>query len=160
MVLVLISGVFLVILSDRHLDAYTSLMTYYMTLFNYGVKKGRDVGLACICHMRFLKGDSHCLPEHKRDGFSFLLYNKNGETLSYKGPRQVGRITFQWRTNSERFSGFQNFDSLRGFFFHVCYIALNQGCCVTCHCILPGRILQHDFNSNLIQVYVNTHYFG
>ena len=88
-----------------------------MTLFNYGVKKGRDVGLTCTCHMRFLKGDSHCLPEHKRDRFSFLLYNNNGKTLSYKGPRQLGRITFHWRTNSERFSGFQNFDLIEGLLF-------------------------------------------
>ena len=75
--------------------ALTPVSCYYMTSFNYGGKKARDVGLTCRCHLSnimpdsifydsmgwgitclfffFLKGDNHCLPQHKRDGFSCLI---------------------------------------------------------------------------------------
>ena len=66
----------------------------YITSFNYGGKKARDGGLTCRCHLSnimtgsifnesmgwgitcpflFFKGDNHCLPQHKRDGFSSLI---------------------------------------------------------------------------------------
>ena len=38
---------------------------------------------------------------------------------------------------------------LRGFVAHVCYVALNQGCCGTCQYNLRDRILRHDFNTTL-----------
>ena len=60
----------------------TPVSCYYMTSFNYGGKKARDVGLTCRCHLSnimpdsifydsmgwgitfsfFLKGDNHFLP--------------------------------------------------------------------------------------------------
>ena len=69
---------------------------YYMTSFNYGGMKASDVGLTCGCHLSnimpdsifydstgwgvtcpfflfFFKGDNHCLPHHKKDGFSCLI---------------------------------------------------------------------------------------
>ena len=72
--------------------ALTPVSCYYMTSFNYGGKKARDVGLTCRCHLSnimpgsifydsmgwgitcrfFLKGDNHYLLQHKRDGFSCL----------------------------------------------------------------------------------------
>ena len=82
------------------LSLVTTIMTlthvswYYMTSFNYGVKEARDVGLTCRFHLSnimpdsifydsmgwgitclffFFKGDSHCLPQHKRDGFSCVI---------------------------------------------------------------------------------------
>ena len=74
----------------------TSVSCYYMTSFNYGGKKARDVDLTCRCHLNnimpdsifydslgwgltcldffvFLKGDNHCFPQHERDGFSCLI---------------------------------------------------------------------------------------
>ena len=74
--------------------ALTPVSCYYMTSFNYGGKKARDVGLTCRCRLSnimpdtifydsagwgitcpFLKmGDNHCLPQHKReDGFSCII---------------------------------------------------------------------------------------
>ena len=74
--------------------ALTPVSCYYMTSFNYGGKKARYVGLTCRCHLSnimpdsifydsmgwgitcrlyFFKGDNHCLPQHKRDGFSCLI---------------------------------------------------------------------------------------
>ena len=70
--------------------ALTPVSCYYMTSFNYGGKEARDVGLTCRCHLSsimpdsishdnmgcgifFFKDDSHCLPQHKRDGFSYLI---------------------------------------------------------------------------------------
>ena len=79
--------------------ALTPVLCYYMKSFNYGGKKARDVGLTCRCHLSnimpdsifydsmgwgiacrffcfflfFLKGDNHCLPQHKRDGFRSLI---------------------------------------------------------------------------------------
>ena len=74
--------------------ALTPVSCYYMTSFNYGGKKSRDVGLTCRCHLSnimpdsifydsimgwgitclfFHNGDNHCLPQHKRDGFSCLI---------------------------------------------------------------------------------------
>ena len=73
--------------------ALTPVSCYYMTSFNYGGKEARDVGLTCRCHLSnimpdsifydsmgwgitclfFLKkGGNHCLPQHKRDGFTCL----------------------------------------------------------------------------------------
>ena len=68
---------------------------FHMTSFDYGGKKTKDVGLTCRCHLSyimpdsilydimgwgitcpfffFLKGDNHCLPQHKTDGFSCLI---------------------------------------------------------------------------------------
>ena len=67
---------------------------YYMTSFTYGSKKARDVDLTCRCHLSnimpdkyllssmrvwdgritcFFKGDNHCLPQHKKDGFFCLI---------------------------------------------------------------------------------------
>ena len=72
----------------------TPVSCYYMTSFNHGGKKARDVDLTCRFHLSnimldsifydsmgwgitcpfFLKGDdNHCLPQHKRDGFSCLI---------------------------------------------------------------------------------------
>ena len=65
--------------------ALTPVSCYYMGSFNYGGKKARDVSniipdsifymgwnsLSFFCF--FLKGDNHCFPQHKRDGFSFLI---------------------------------------------------------------------------------------
>ena len=82
-----------VILSNRYHDVDSSVSCYYMTSLNYGGKKARDVGLTFGCHLSnivpdsifydsmgwritcsfFLKGDYHCLPQHKRDGFSCLI---------------------------------------------------------------------------------------
>ena len=74
--------------------ALTPASCYYMTSFSYGGKEARDVGLTCRCHLNnimpdsifydsmgwvitclffFFKGDNHCLPQHKRDGFSCLI---------------------------------------------------------------------------------------
>ena len=44
--------------------------------------------------------------------------------------------------------------SLRGFLFHVCYIALNKGYYGTCQYNLLDRMLQHDLNATLNQGYV------
>ena len=66
---------------------------YYITPFNYGGKKARNVGLTCKCHLSnimldsifydsmrwgiicpiLFKGDGHCLPQHKREGSSCLI---------------------------------------------------------------------------------------
>ena len=70
----------------------TPVSCYYMTSSNYGGKKARDVGLTCRSHLSnimldnifynsmgwgitclFFKGDNHCLPQRKRDGFSSLI---------------------------------------------------------------------------------------
>ena len=74
----------------------TPVSCYYMTSFNYGGKEARDVGLTCRCHVSnimpdsifydstgwgiichsifvYFKSYSHCLPQHKRDGFSCLV---------------------------------------------------------------------------------------
>ena len=72
--------------------ALMPLSYYSMTSFNYGGKKARDIDLTCRCHLSnimpdtifynsmgwgitcvFFKGDNHCLPQHKRDGFSCLI---------------------------------------------------------------------------------------
>ena len=76
--------------------ALTCVSCYYLTSFNYGGKKARDVGLSCRCYLSnvlpdsifydsmgwgitcgffffFFKVDNHCLPQHKRDGFSCLI---------------------------------------------------------------------------------------
>ena len=71
---------------------------YYMTSFNYGGIKTRDVGLTCRCRLSnimpdsifydstgwgmtqlllllfffFLRGGNHCLPQHRRNGFSLV----------------------------------------------------------------------------------------
>ena len=36
----------------------TPVSCYYMTLFNYGGKKARDVGLTCRCHLSNIMPDS------------------------------------------------------------------------------------------------------
>ena len=69
----------------------TLISCYYMTSFNYGDKKARDVSRICRCHLSnivrdsifcdsmewkitffcfvfFLSGGNRCLPEHRRDG--------------------------------------------------------------------------------------------
>ena len=38
--------------------ALTPVSCYYMTPFNYGRKKARDVGLACRCHLSNITLDS------------------------------------------------------------------------------------------------------
>ena len=75
--------------------ALTLVSCYYMKSFNYGGKEGRDVGLTCRCHLNnimpdsifydsiewgitcllflFFKSDSHCLPQHQRDGFRCFI---------------------------------------------------------------------------------------
>ena len=62
------------------ITALTPVSCYYMTSFNYGGKEARNVGLTCRCHLQdvfffkfFFKGDSHCVPQPKRDGFSCLI---------------------------------------------------------------------------------------
>ena len=69
-----------------------------MTSFNYGAKKARDVGLTCRCHLSnimpdsifydsmgwgmiqffFLRSGNHCLPQHRRDGFSLITITPVG----------------------------------------------------------------------------------
>ena len=72
--------------------ALTPVSCYYMTSFNYGGQKARDVGLTCRCHMSNIMSDSivydskgwgiacpffrdhnHCLPQYKGNGFSCLI---------------------------------------------------------------------------------------
>ena len=69
-----------------------SVPCYYLTSFDYAGKKARDICLTCKCHQRdimpdsifcdsmgwgmtqfFLRDGSRCLPQHKRNGFSFTL---------------------------------------------------------------------------------------
>ena len=38
--------------------ALTPVSCYYMTSFNYGGQKARDVGLTCRCHMSNIMSDS------------------------------------------------------------------------------------------------------
>ena len=38
--------------------ALTPISCYYMTSFNYGGKKGKDVSLTCRCHLRNIMSDS------------------------------------------------------------------------------------------------------
>ena len=38
--------------------ALTPVSCYYMTSFNYGGKKARDVGLTCRCHLSNIMPDS------------------------------------------------------------------------------------------------------
>ena len=38
--------------------ALTLVSCYYMTLFNYGGQKERDVGLTCRCHLSNIMPDS------------------------------------------------------------------------------------------------------
>ena len=78
----------------------TSVSCYYMTLFNYGGKKARDVGLTYRCHLSnimpdsifydsmewgmtqfflfFFRGGNCCLPQHRRDGFSLITITPMG----------------------------------------------------------------------------------
>ena len=74
-----------------------------MTLFDYGGKKARDVGLTYRCHLSnimpdsifydsmgwgmtqllllllfFLRGGNRCLPQHRRDGFSLITITPVG----------------------------------------------------------------------------------
>ena len=75
------------ILEFSKLSLTTAIMTltpvscYYRKSLSYGGKERTDVGLDCRCHLTnimsdkgdFFKGDNHCLPQHKRDGFSCLM---------------------------------------------------------------------------------------
>ena len=93
MVLGLISEFFKLSLANA-IMALTPVSCYYMTSFNYGGKEARDVGLTCRYHLSnimrdstfndskgwgitclffYFKGDNHCLPQHKIDGFSCLI---------------------------------------------------------------------------------------
>ena len=67
---------------------------YYVTSFNYGGKKARDVSLTCRSHLSnitpdsifrdsmgcgvtqvllfFFRSSNGCLPQHRRDGFSLI----------------------------------------------------------------------------------------
>ena len=78
----------------------TPALCYYMTSFHYGGKKARDVGLTCRCHLSnimpdsifydsmgmgddsifcfFFRGGNHCLPQHRRDGFSLITITPLG----------------------------------------------------------------------------------
>ena len=85
----------------------TPVLCYYMTSFNYGGKKARDVGLTCRCHLSnimpdsifydsmgwgmtqllllflyfvlfFLRRGNRCLPQHRRDGFSLIAITPVG----------------------------------------------------------------------------------
>ena len=75
----------------------TLVSWYYMTPFNCGGKKARDVGLTCRCHlsnimpdrilynimewgMTFfsLKGGNRCLPQHRKDGLSLTIITPVG----------------------------------------------------------------------------------
>ena len=85
------------------ITALTPASCYYMTSFNYGGKKARDVGLTCRCHLSnimpdsifydsmgwgmtqllllllfFLRGGNRCLPQHRRDGFSLITITPVG----------------------------------------------------------------------------------
>ena len=95
MALVLISGIFQAILSDRYHSVDACLMLFYD--INYGGKKTRDPGLTCRSHLSnimpdtifydsmgwgngeklllffFCKGDNYCLPQHRRDGLSLII---------------------------------------------------------------------------------------
>ena len=79
---------------------------YYMTSFDYGGKKARDVGLTCRSHLSnimpdsifhdsmgwgmtqlllmllllllFLRGGNRCLPQYRRDGFSLITLTPVG----------------------------------------------------------------------------------
>ena len=134
---------------------------YYMTSFNYGAKKARDVGLTCRCHLSnimpdsifyesmgfffffFLKDDNHCLPQQERDRFSC--------------PIIMPSVRYQlWSLSEDS----RIVISLRYLLVRVCYVVLNQGCCKTCPYNLLHRMLPHDFNTALNQSYVNSHYFG
>ena len=96
----------------------------YMTWFNYGGKKARNVVLTYRCHLSnimpgstfydsmgwgmtqslfpFLKCDNRRLPQYRRDEFSLITKNTNkrGEILSYNKLRQMGSIVSQWGFNS------------------------------------------------------------
>ena len=84
----------------------TLVSCYYMTSFNYGRKKARDIGLTCSCHLSnimpdiifydsmgwgmtqllllllllvfFLRRGNRCLLQHRRDGFSFITITPAG----------------------------------------------------------------------------------
>ena len=120
MVLVLISE-FSKLFLETAIVALTHVSCYYMTSFNYGGKKARDVGLTCRCHLSnimpdsifcdsmewritylFFKGDNHCLPQHKRWNQLSYHYSTNGlgKTLSYNGLKQMGSIRLRWGTSS------------------------------------------------------------
>ena len=49
--------------------AFTPISCYYMTSFNYGDKKARDVGLTCRCHL------SNIMPDIMHDS---ILYDSMG----------------------------------------------------------------------------------
>ena len=95
MVLVLISEFSKLSLATA-IMALTSALCYYLTSFNYGGKKARDIGLTSTCHLSniipdsifcdsmgwevtcvffflFFKGNSHCLPQYERNIFSCLI---------------------------------------------------------------------------------------
>ena len=92
MVLVLISGVFTEVYLATDIMALTPVSCYYMASLNYGGNKASDedhlssmskimsdsifydsMGWGLTCSVFSWKGDKHCLPQHKRDGFSCLI---------------------------------------------------------------------------------------
>ena len=78
----------------------TPVSCYYMTSFNYGGKKARDVGLTYRCHLSnimpdsifydsmewgmtqfflfFFRGGNYCHPQHRKDGFSLITITPVG----------------------------------------------------------------------------------
>ena len=81
-------------------------------------RKARDVGLTCRCHLSDImldsifydsmglgiffwegegRGDNHCFPQHRRDGFSLFIITRigAGKLYNYNGLRQMGSISLQ-----------------------------------------------------------------
>ena len=101
--------------SESYLATTITVLTpdscFYMTSFDYGGKKTRDIDLTCRCHLSnimpdsifydsmqwgmtllfFLRGGNRCLPQHERDGFSTRWY---GETLSYNERTKADGIDY------------------------------------------------------------------
>ena len=55
----------------------TAVSCYYMTSFNYGGKKARDVGLTCKCHLSNIMHDSIFYDSMGR-GMTLLFFRRNG----------------------------------------------------------------------------------
>ena len=47
-----------VVIAVSTVTVLTPVSCFYMTSFNYGAKKARDVGLTCRCHLSNIKPDS------------------------------------------------------------------------------------------------------
>ena len=129
----------------------TAVSCYYMTSFNYGGKKTRDVGLTCKRHLGnvmhdgifydsmgsgitlllfFLRRNGNCcLPQNRRNWFSLITITPLhlGKSLAKRDCGRWDRLSFTDVSLLEHVWGFQSWHFIEGLFCSSMFSSFKLG---------------------------------